>query len=82
MSGSNPDGTGGNSVTGGNSTAGGKSVSGGNPVNGQVEERMRFRKDSLPGRRDALPPGSLPGVPTDPQADENREPPPNAPQIP
>ena len=76
MSSGDQDGTGGSSVPGGNS------VTGGNPINGQAEERIRFRKDSLPGRRDALPPGSLPGVPADPQADENREPPPNAPQIP
>jgi len=36
----------------------------------------------LPGERNDLPAGALGGVPVDPQGDENREPPPNAPTIP
>ncbi len=42
---------------------------------GRVEDRIRNALDSLPGMRDALPKGALGGVPTDPQGDENREPP-------
>ena len=42
---------------------------------GRVEDRIRNARDSLPGMRDALPKGALGGVPTDPQGDENREPP-------
>jgi hypothetical protein len=42
----------------------------------------RSDEDRLPGERDALPPGTLGGLPTDPQGDENRDPPPNAPVIP
>ncbi len=38
--------------------------------------------DRLPGRRDGLPPGALGGLPADPQGDENRQPPENAPTIP
>jgi hypothetical protein len=48
----------------------------------QVEERIRSARDTLPGRRDALPNGALGGLPTDPQGDENRPAPPNAPTIP
>ena len=48
----------------------------------RVEERIRSARDSLPGRRDALPKGALGGLPPDPQADENRPAPRNAPTIP
>ena len=48
----------------------------------QVEERIRSAHDTLPGRRDALPNGALGGLPPDPQGDENRPAPPNAPTIP
>jgi hypothetical protein len=48
----------------------------------RVENRIRNARDSLPGMRDALPKGALRGVPTDPQADENREPPAGAPTSP
>ena len=48
----------------------------------RVERRINTARDSLPGERDGLPAGSLGGLPVDPQADENREPPPNAPTIP
>lgn len=40
----------------------------------EVEEHLR-ETDGLPNKRDALPPGALPGVPPDPQGDENRTPP-------
>jgi hypothetical protein len=49
---------------------------------GRVEDRIRNARDSLPGMRDALPKGALGGVPTDPQGDENREPPARAPTSP
>jgi hypothetical protein len=49
---------------------------------GWVEDRIRNARDSLPGMRDALPKGALSGVPTDPQGDENREPPAGAPTSP
>jgi hypothetical protein len=49
---------------------------------GQIEERIRSARDSLPGRRNSLPKGELGGLPPDPQADENREPPAVAPTIP
>jgi hypothetical protein len=49
---------------------------------GRVERRINSARDSLPGERDDLAPGELTGVPTDPQGDENREPPPRAPKIP
>jgi hypothetical protein len=49
---------------------------------GRLEERIRTSRDSLPGRRNALPAGALGGLPPEPQGDENREPPPNAPAIP
>ncbi len=49
---------------------------------GRVEDRIRNARDSLPGTRDALPKGALGGVPTDPQGDENREPPAGAPTPP
>jgi hypothetical protein len=49
---------------------------------GRVEGRIRNARDSLPGIRDALPKGALGGVPTDPQGDENRDPPAGAPTSP
>ena len=49
---------------------------------GRVERRINSARDSLPGERDDLASGELSGVPTDPQGDENREPPPGAPEIP
>ena len=49
---------------------------------GRVEQRIRSARDSLPGERNDLPTGSLEGAPVEPQGDENREPPPNAPTIP
>jgi len=49
---------------------------------GEVEQKIRFSKDTLPGRRDALPEGTFGGTPPDPQGDENRDPLPNAPTIP
>ena len=49
---------------------------------GRVEDRIRNARDSLPGMRAALPKGALGGVPTDPQGDENREPPAGAPTSP
>jgi hypothetical protein len=49
---------------------------------GSVEERVKTSRDSLPGQRDALPEGALGGVPAEPQGDENRSPPANAPTIP
>ena len=42
---------------------------------GPVEQQMR-ESDGLPGRRAALPEGTLPGPPPDPQGDEHRDPPP------
>jgi hypothetical protein len=48
----------------------------------RVERRIRTARDSLPGRRDALPHGALGGLPPDPQGDENRDPPPNVPTPP
>jgi hypothetical protein len=48
----------------------------------RVEQRVRAACDSLPGERNDLPAGALGGVPVDPQADENRDPPANAPTIP
>src|SRR4051794_31835778 len=52
------------------------------PFEGEVEQRIRFAKDSLPGQRDGLPEGALRGLPPEPQGDENREPPPYAPTPP
>ena len=52
------------------------------PRPGRVEHRINTARDSLPGERNGLSAGSLGGLPVDPQADENREPPPNAPTIP
>jgi len=49
---------------------------------GRVERRINSARDSLPGERDDLASGELSGVPTDPQGDENREPPPGAPNMP
>ena len=48
----------------------------------RVEHRVSTARDSLPGQRDALPQGALGGLPPDPQGDENRDPPPNAPTLP
>jgi hypothetical protein len=41
---------------------------------GRVAQRVREARDSLPGERDALPPGTLPEPNSEPQGDENREP--------
>ena len=49
---------------------------------GRVEQRIQNARDSLPGERNDLPPGSLGGVSPEPQGDENRDPPANAPIIP
>ena len=49
---------------------------------GRVEQRINTARDSLPGERNDLPEGALGGVPPEPQGDENRDPPPNAPIIP
>jgi hypothetical protein len=48
----------------------------------QPEPELVPSPDRLPGQRDGLPPGALGGIPTDPQGDENRDPPANAPTIP
>ncbi|HEY6433272.1 MAG TPA: ferritin-like domain-containing protein [Acetobacteraceae bacterium] len=47
----------------------------GGVADGPVEQQLRDT-DGLPGKRAALPAGTLPGLPPDPQADENRDPPP------
>jgi hypothetical protein len=52
------------------------------PRRGRVERRINSARDSLPGERNDLPDGALGGVPAEPQGDENRDPPPNAPIIP
>jgi hypothetical protein len=49
---------------------------------GWIEQTINSARDSLPGRRNALPEGALGRLPADPQGDENREPPANAPTIP
>jgi hypothetical protein len=49
---------------------------------GRVERRIESARDSLPGERNGLPEGALGGMPPEPQGDENRDPPPNAPTIP
>lgn len=49
---------------------------------GRVERRINSARDSLPGERNDLPEGSLGNLPAEPQGDENREPPRNAPTIP
>ena len=54
----------------------------GQPQPGRVEQRINGAKDSLPGERNDLLPGTLGQGPVDPQGDENREPPPGAPRIP
>ena len=43
-----------------------------------VEQQIRD-SDGLPNQRAALPPGTLPGPPPDPQGDEHRDPPPITP---
>jgi hypothetical protein len=48
----------------------------------RAERRVSTARDSLPGERNDLPTGTLNNVPVDPQGDENREPPPEAPAIP
>ena len=48
----------------------------------RAERRVSSARDSLPGERNDLPPGTLDKVPVDPQGDENRDPPPQAPVIP
>lgn len=40
----------------------------------RVEQRVREARDSLPGERDALPPGTLPEPQLGPHGDENRDP--------
>jgi hypothetical protein len=52
------------------------------PRGGRVERRINSARNSLPGERNDLPEGALGGLPPDPQGDENRDPPPNAPSIP
>jgi len=47
-----------------------------------VELRVREATDSLPGQRADLAPGTLRGMPPDPQGGENRDPPANAPALP
>ena len=47
-----------------------------------VEPELVPSPDRLPGQRDGLPPGALGGLPADPQGDENRDPPANAPDLP
>ena len=49
---------------------------------GRVEQRINSAGDSLPGQRNDLPVGALDHLPAEPQGDENREPPANAPTIP
>jgi hypothetical protein len=49
---------------------------------GRVERRINSARDSLPGERNGLPEGALGGTPMEPQGDEHREPPDNAPTIP
>ena len=49
---------------------------------GTAGQRIRTARDSLPGQRDGLPPGSLGGAKLGPQSDENRDPPANAPTLP
>lgn len=41
---------------------------------GSVAQRINNARDSLPGERNALPPGTLPGHSSEPQGDENRQP--------
>jgi hypothetical protein len=52
------------------------------PRRERIEQRINSARDGLPGERNDLPDGALPGVPPEPQGDENRDPPPNAPTIP
>jgi hypothetical protein len=47
-----------------------------------TDPALRPGPDRLPGRRDGLPAGALGGMPADPQGDENRDPPTDAPLIP
>jgi hypothetical protein len=47
-----------------------------------ADPSLKPAPDRLPGRRDGLPEGALGGMPADPQGDENREPPADAPTIP
>ena len=48
----------------------------------RIERRMNPEHDRLPGQRGDLPEGTLRPQPTDPQGDENRTPPANAPTLP
>jgi hypothetical protein len=48
----------------------------------RVERKINSAHDSLPGERNDLPQGALGDLPAEPQGDENRDPPPNAPIIP
>lgn len=48
----------------------------------RVQPELRPSPDRLPGQRDSLPPGALGGMPAEPQGDENRDPPANAPTPP
>jgi hypothetical protein len=54
----------------------------GDSASSRVERRIDSARDSLPGERNGLPEGSLGGTPAEPQGDENRDPPANAPTIP
>jgi hypothetical protein len=47
-----------------------------------VEQRITEARDSLPGQRNGLPAGSLPGPFEEPQGDESRDPPTGAPTPP
>jgi hypothetical protein len=49
---------------------------------GRVDQRIGNARDSLLGERNDLPEEASGGVPVEPQADEHRPPPPNAPSIP
>lgn len=48
----------------------------------RVAQRLHSARDTLPGERNDLPEGALGGPPTDPQGDENCDPPANAPTPP
>jgi hypothetical protein len=52
------------------------------PKSQRISRRINTARDSLPGERNDLPPGELGGVPVEPQGDENRDPPRNAPTLP
>ncbi len=48
------------------------------PRTSPSHEQVRKAGHNLPGQRSSLPPGTLSGMPVDPQSDENRDPPPSA----